>query len=378
MRFDQPFGERPSDDEAIALLRDLVAIPSLSGHEQAAVEYLVGAMRRLGMEARVDATGNAVGSVGTGRPEILLVGHIDTVAGAIPVKIAGGKLHGRGTVDAKGSLAAFTAAAARLRASDMPAGRVVVIGCVEEEAPSSRGAHGILDEYRPDYCIVGEPSGAETITLGYKGSVRARIRIRQPSGHSAHNRTTVAERASDLWQELRAWATAYNAGMARSWDQLLPALVGINSDGDGLHDWCDLELSLRLPEAVAPAAAAARLRELAGDGEVTVLGAVPAFRAPRTSALARAMIGSLKEQGIAARFVVKTGTSDMNLVGPAWECPIVTYGPGDASLDHTADEHIVVADYLRSIRVLEGTLRRLLAPAEPTGELLATNCSRER
>jgi LysW-gamma-L-lysine carboxypeptidase len=49
----------------------------------------------------------------------------------------------------------------------------------------------------------------------------------------------------------------------------------------------------------------------------------------------------------------------MNLVGPAWNCPIATYGPGDAGLDHTPDEHIVLADYLRAIRVLETALLML-------------------
>ena len=72
------------------------------------------------------------------------------------------------------------------------------------------------------------------------------------------------------------------------------------------------------------------------------------------------MIASLREEGIAARFVVKTGTSDMNLAGPAWRCPILTYGPGDASLDHTPNEHIILDDYLRAVRVLERALRMLV------------------
>ncbi len=353
------------DQAAIELLRGLVEVPSISGSEAPAVDYLVAAMRRLGMQAHVDETGNAVGSVGEGRPEIVLLGHIDTVPGDIPVRIEDGKLYGRGAVDAKGPLAAFVASAARVHTARLLHSRIVVVGCVEEEAPSSRGAHGVLDRYRPDACIVGEPSGTAAITLGYKGSLRARIRLTQPAGHSAHDRPTAAECGSDMWQQIRAWADSVNAGRERAWDQLLPALVGIRSGGDGLQDWCALELSIRLPEELGPETVEARLRELAHGAEVEVLGAVPAFRGSRTSPVARALIGALRDEGLAARFVVKTGTSDMNLAGPAWGCPIVAYGPGDASLDHTPDEHIILEDYLRSVRVLAHVLRNLVQTVEP-------------
>lgn len=348
-----------SDADAIALLHGLVAQPSLSGNEQAAVTYLVAEMRRMGMRAWIDPIGNAVGSVGEGGPEIILLGHIDTVAGEVPVRLVDGKLYGRGAVDAKGPLAAFVVAAARLGAAGF-GGRITVIGCVEEEAPSSRGARGVLDSYRPDFCMVGEPSGVGTITLGYKGSLRARLRIAQPCGHSAHNRPTVAELGSNLWQQLRAWSDNLNTGRERAWDQLLPALIGIRSGGDGLEEWCELDLSMRLPEDWSPDAVEAYLRELAPSASFTMLGAVPAFRAPRTSPLARSLIAAMREQAILPRFAIKTGTADMNVVGPIWNCPIVTYGPGDSNLDHTPDEHILVADYLQSIHVLERALRLLI------------------
>jgi len=46
----------------------------------------------------------------------------------------------------------------------------------------------------------------------------------------------------------------------------------------------------------------------------------------------------------------------MTVVGPAWRCPIVAYGPGDAALDHTPEERIALDDYLRAIRVLTDVL----------------------
>jgi LysW-gamma-L-lysine carboxypeptidase len=60
-------------------------------------------------------------------------------------------------------------------------------------------------------------------------------------------------------------------------------------------------------------------------------------------------------------FVVKTGTADLNIVAPVWNCPAVAYGPGDSSLDHTPDEHIVLEEYQKAVNVLAEVLRRLSA-----------------
>ena len=67
--------------------------------------------------------------------EIVLLGHMDTVPGDIPVRQEDGKLYGRGSVDAKGPLATFIVAASR--ASLPPGTRLVVVGAVEEEAATS-------------------------------------------------------------------------------------------------------------------------------------------------------------------------------------------------------------------------------------------------
>ena len=56
---------------------------------------------------------------------------------------------------------------------------------------------------------------------------------------------------------------------------------------------------------------------------------------------------------------MKTGTSDMNVVGAVWNCPMVAYGPGDSTLDHTPEEHIDVREFRRSVRVLTQALEIL-------------------
>jgi [amino group carrier protein]-lysine/ornithine hydrolase len=361
---------RPDDPVAIALLQELLAIPSVSGDERAAVAFLVEQMAALGLAATIDGAGNAIGTIGAGQPETVLLGHIDTVPGVVPLRQENGRLYGRGAVDAKGSLAAFVIAAARLGAYERLHGRIVVIGCVEEEVASSRGAHYVVDRYRPDHCIVGEPSGWNRVTLGYKGSLRIRCRAAGPCTHSAHQHMTTPERLSNFWQQIAGYAASFNAGRERSFDQLLPALLHINSDSDGLSEWTSAEISLRLPPDLPSAGLLPIIQRFDPQLELTVLGATPAFRAERNTVITRALTRAIRQQRAQPSLVLKTGTADMNIVGPAWSCPIVAYGPGDAALDHTPDEHIVLAEYLQSIDVLTTALRQLHS-ADPESILSA-------
>jgi LysW-gamma-L-lysine carboxypeptidase len=42
-----------------------------------------------------------------------------------------------------------------------------------------------------------------------------------------------------------------------------------------------------------------------------------------------------------------------------WKTPIVAYGPGDSTLDHTAEEHILISEYQKAIEVLAEVLSTL-------------------
>src|SRR5512133_3632518 len=114
------------------LLIDLVRQYSPSEQETPAVRCLVDWMQGQGFHAWVDEVGNACGQRGPDDAPhtLLLLGHIDTVPGEIPVRVEDGILYGRGSVDAKGPLCAFAEAAAQ---ATLPEGwRVIVIGAVEE------------------------------------------------------------------------------------------------------------------------------------------------------------------------------------------------------------------------------------------------------
>jgi LysW-gamma-L-lysine carboxypeptidase len=352
--------------DAVAFLTQFVRIPSPSHRETAVAIYLEQQMRALGFATSIDAAGNAIGMAGTEGPLVMLLGHIDTVPGDIPVRIEQGNLYGRGSVDAKGPFATFVWATARALQQSTLRCRVVLVGAVEEEAATSKGAHYVVDRYAPDYCVIGEPSGWERVTLGYKGRLLIHYRHTQPSAHSAGELHAAPEYLVNYWNAVLAYCMGYNHGRERLFDQLLPSLRHVASGGDGLQDWSEGVIGLRLPEQIDPHALAREMRGLISEGSteqgMTVLGfdgACPAFRSSRTTPLARAFTRAIGRAGGRAGFLHKTGTSDMNVVGPAWDCPIVAYGPGDSRLDHTPDEHLPLDEYQRAIDVLADVLGSL-------------------
>ncbi len=344
-----------------ATLAGLVARYSPSGQEKEAVEWLVGRMHTLGFDqAYRDEAGNAVGVMGSGPRQIVLLGHIDTFPGEILVRQEGDILHGRGTVDAKGPLACFVDAAARV--GSVEGWQFVVIGAVEEER-DSEGARFVAPLYQPDYAIIGEPNRWERVALGYKGSAWAAITLRRAEFHSAHAGETACEAAVALWNRLQAFGAAFNAGREKVFDQLLLSLRGLESGGDGFEQWARLRVGARLPLEISPGAWYEQLRNLADGAEVKPVGhPVPAWASSKNTPLVRAFLSSIRAVGGSPGFVYKTGTADCNIVAPIWGCPAVVYGPGDSALDHTPDERISIAEYQRAVVVLTGVLQTLAVP----------------
>lgn len=373
---------------AVELIRGLVAIPSLSRHEAQASAWLVEQMRANGYErAAVDEAGNAVGELGdpSAARTIVLLGHIDTVSGNIPVRIEpspdGDLLFGRGSVDAKGPLATFVAGAARFGAARARAAglRVVVVGAVEEEAATSKGARFIASRFNgttepiPTACIIGEPSHWNRVTLGYKGRLLLDLAADQPMAHTAGPDASVASVVVDMWNWVTAHAAAYNTGKDKAFDQLSPSLRRfITATNAEMHDQVDAQFAWRLPVGFDADAFMQELRNWPSRGDKPsglsgtltprfqfhFKGEERAWRGDRNNPLVRSFLAGVKTEDPAAQlgFVLKTGTSDMNVVAPVWKCPIVAYGPGDSALDHTPNEHLPLDEYWRAVSVIAHTL----------------------
>jgi len=347
-----------------AFLEAMVRLPSPSGSESAVAEGFVAALAPHADQAFVDEVGNAVAVAGHGALRLTLLGHLDTFPGEPPVRLEDGVLHGRGTVDAKGPAVALAAALARAGDDVRQALELRFVGAVGEEAPGSRGArHAVLAYPRPQLLIVGEPSGWDGLTLGYKGYLRLHLRATRPAAHAARDEPTACESLVAAWSRLRAWATeampeAVGAGL---FDRLQVALTSLDSSHDGMTERAEAVLGWRLPPTWSPAALRTALAtvDLGSGLSWTSDDGAPAVRARRDGRLARAFRAAIRSAGGVPAPRVKTGSSDWNVVAPVWDADTVAYGPGDAALDHTPVERLALDELDRSVAVLSGVLRQL-------------------
>ncbi len=357
-------------DEDEQLLMDAVATPSVTGDTLACAELLASGWKAQGFDARVDAAGNAVAVAGTGPVEVWLVGHLDTVPGRLPVRVADDVLWGRGSVDAKGCLLAFSGAARRFLESDRV--RITLVGACDEEG-ESHGARALLHDVRegrraaPHHLIIGEPSGADDVTLGYKGIVKIRYTLEAGDAHAGHPHPSVPDRGLAFWNAVQGYCANWTAERAAAGTIRHPIFDAATAKLDSFttrhlangHVRVEISGNVRTPPDFDPAAFRAFLAAREGDATIEVPEMAPAHVASKNTALVRAFLAAIRDTGATPRFLKKTGTSDLNLLAPALGIPAVAYGPGDSGLDHTPDEHLPLAEFRRARSVLRTVLERL-------------------
>ena len=342
------------------VLVGLVSTPSVSGNERAAAEVFIRHAASRGMAAEIDEAGNALAHRGpTDAPiHIVLLGHIDTVPGDIPVRLTDGILHGRGSVDAKGPLAAMLCAAS---IAQLSAGvRLTVAGAVGEETAGSPGARFLAAQHRPHACIIGEPSGWDGVTLGYKGRLLATATADLPAAPSASGDPSAGDLVTAWWQGVLALVARHNHDRSGVFDTIQATVQNLSSTNDGLTSRASLGAGFRLPPGIAPEHLARALTTLAPEQvQIECAGGELACISDRNDPVVRALSNAVRETGATPRPKRKTGTADLNVVGPVWNCPIAAYGPGDSALDHTPHEHLALDEYDRSIGVLSRALTSL-------------------
>jgi succinyl-diaminopimelate desuccinylase len=293
----------------------------------------------------------------TGRPLVVLGGHLDTVPPQqnLPGRIENGAVHGLGAADMKGGLAVMVELA-RWLADGQPALAVDValLFFPREELPAEQSAlpevfaAGVLDD--ADLVVMLEPT-ANAIQAGCLGHISGTLVFEGTSGHSA--RPWLADNAID-----RAVAGLASVVGRPPRDVEIEGLVfrevlsvteihgGIA--GNVIPDRVECTLSFRYASDRSPEEAEAELRRLVGDaGTLERLSNSPAGGVAIGSPLAE----RLREAGA---FAVEpkqawTPVAEFSARG----LPALNLGPGDPRYAHRRDEQVETVALERTFAALQ-------------------------
>jgi LysW-gamma-L-lysine carboxypeptidase len=346
--------------DAVDFLDSLVATPSPSGHEQKVAKLCEHYMKQFPFEkVWIDAAGNAVAANYVHKkgdsPDLLLFGHMDTIAEPLPHKRVDGRIYGRGAVDAKSPLAALLTSGAESCGSPL---RIMVAGVTEEEITTSKGIRHLLAYAKPKMAINGEPSNTNGITIAYKGRLVVECRTRGKALHAGMASENPIERTFEFYTRVRSAYPQHG-----KFDSVIINLTSIHAgSADAINvvpENMDFVLDVRLPPSIKNSAVVRKFRQLAPQNvTLSVHESISGVETDPNHSLCRAMVHSMRHNGIAPRYVKKSGSADMNITSHAG-IPTIAYGPGDSSLDHTPHEVVEVADYRKSIAILKGAIAKL-------------------
>lgn len=395
-------------DRLVADLRELIAIPSITGSEEAVAARAATMLEELGLAVeRVDqdpasiradpawpgeempraALPVVIGRAGrSGSRRIILSGHLDVVPPGDPAtwttdpwggEIRDGRLYGRGACDMKGGVAAIIGAVRALQADGTLAalgGELVVVLVPSEED----GGQGTLAAIRAgataDMAVITEPSNLDVV-VAHAGAITFQLTVPGRAAHASQRREGVSA-LDNLVTLLAALAADETRRNVAETDPLMtaiglpyPTIVGKVQGGE----WA----STVLDRVTAEGRYGVRLGQSAADAErelragiAAACDADPFLRDhPATVEITGGRFGSARIPsdhplpiGLASMVEAVTGRrpallgepygADMQMFVNVGATPCVIFGPGDVRVAHSADENVPIDEVEDCARVL--------------------------
>jgi len=373
-------------NSALELARELIARKSVTPDDAGCQALLAARLSKSGFRCE-DTSSNGVSNLwarrGKARPLLCFAGHTDVVPTGpldqwhsdpfVPTE-RDGKLYGRGAADMKSSIAAFVVAVEQFVAErPQHAGSIALLITSDEEGPARDGTVRVVERLKQrnetlDYCIVGEPSSSaalgDTVRIGRRGSLSAKLTVRGVSGHVAY--------PEQLKNPVHLLAPALAELAATEWDRgneafpptsfqvsNLNAGIGVENVSPGTAVMlCNFRFSTASTEASLRARFEEVLRRHGLDYELAwTLGGNPFLSAP--GRLRDAVLRSVQTHaGRVPQLSTAGGTSDGRFIIDI--CPeIVELGPVNASI-HKLNEHIELGALEQLPKIYLDTLRALL------------------
>lgn len=334
----------------------LVGIPSVTGDEDAIVAAVA---ERLGSAYTADEITQVGKSVvvgrRTGRPLILLVGHLDTVPsqGAPPPFVDGDRLYGLGSCDMKGGLAVMLHLLESPGVVDGPFDVIGVFYDAEEGPADANGLEPVLNQLGwlldAELAVVLEPSDSE-IQLGCNGTLNATVEFHGKSSHSARPwwGENAVTKAGEWLSKLHSRAPESFIIDGLEYREVMSVTMASGGIARNIiPDRFTLNLNYRFsPEKTIDEAIQQLMTVCDVADAVTVFDAAPAGPVNRNHPLV-ARLHDVSE----APYTAKQGWTDVARLGTRGVLG-VNFGPGEASQAHQAGESVRITDLEDSYQAL--------------------------
>jgi acetylornithine deacetylase/succinyl-diaminopimelate desuccinylase family protein len=281
-------------------------------------------------------------------------------------EVVDGALYGRGSVDAKGPLAAFLAAIEAIVASGTRLRGDLVMTAVADEETCSTGARRLCPALGADLAIVGEPTKLR-VGIAHRGSLRPIIAVTGRTAHSSRpdEGVNAVYRAVPVLRALEAYGSSLGSRPAHPLCGTPTAAVTLISGGvkeNVIPGRCEITLDRRMVPGETEGSALgevedvlARVRGENPGLEVAIERTIPTTGPPSELDRDHPLVGVALEAasralGEPGRVHGLSGACDMTHFRAAG-VPCVVMGPGDESQAHQPDEHMDVEQLRRGAHV---------------------------
>ncbi len=365
--------------DASTLAEQLIAAPSVTPATGLVFDVLEAMLAPLGFAVhrftRGEAPDGPVENLFAIRPgpegsrHLAFAGHLDVVPpgeGWTSAPFApqrrpspGGELlYGRGAVDMKGAIAAMVAAVAEVPGE---AGTISFIVTGDEEGPAIHGTRALIDYmalhgYRPDLCLVGEPTSVhrlgDMMKIGRRGSLNVWLEVAGTQGHVAypHLADNPLPRLVAMLAELDALVLDEGTDWFQPSNLEITEIEAPNPATNVIPATARARLSVRFNDLHTGVGLAERITEIAqrhGGTARPVISGEPFLTPPGAfSAIVAAAIEA--ETGLAPEPSTTGGTSDARFLRAV--CPVIEFGLCNATM-HKRDEAVAVADLAALTRI---------------------------
>ena len=372
--------------DPVSLTQALVHCPSVTPEEGGALALLHNLLESHGFEVHrmtmrdqgTPDVENLYARYGRQGPNLCFAGHTDVVPPGdeaswthppFSADIVDGVMYGRGTVDMKGGIACFVAAALRVIEHRGVRGSISLLITGDEEGPSINGTVKVLDwlearEERLDACVVGEPTNPDAlgdmIKIGRRGSLTGELIVAGRQGHAAYPHmadnpvpklAALIDRLGRI--EIDAGSTNFEKSnlevtvisVPNAAANVIPASARAVFNIRYNDNWDRKSMSQWVREQVAAIAG-----EIGADVTVKCGGTGDVFLT-KPGPLVDAMRDAIHDvTGRTAELSTGGGTSDARFIQAS--CPVIEFGLVNQTI-HQVDEHVAVADLERLTDIYE-------------------------